>query len=165
MQVRNLIFPCSLLLIVSLAKGEENTIPPCYGPANWSATLAVSEMRDQGILKKSDSVLKNSSEIKTSLLEGKKIGVVSDPAYKNSNLYRQIQKIELKNNEGKSFELITISESSDLECSMSSPSIILISPEFKVLNQGDSYLFLQQNNLLPKITTPPMNSGNSEQAH
>lgn len=149
MTIKKVIAACSLFLLAGIAHSKEQYIPPCYGPERWSATLAVSHMVNSGILNKEDAVTQNSKEMKTSLLEGRKIGIVSDPEFKNAGLYRQIQKIELKNNKGVKFETITISETSDLECSMTSPTIILISPEVKILNKGESFLELKEKNLLP----------------
>lgn len=149
-----LIVTLSLSPAISLAKEK---VPKCYGVNNWATQTSTTLMVNEGLLKDSGDIYSNGKSIKTSLLESKKIGIDKDPEANHANLYRQIQKIELKNQTGKNFELITISEASDLECSMSTPTVILISPELKILSEGDSYLQLQKSGLIPKITKPNTN--------
>lgn len=96
-------------------------------------------MVELGILKDSGDILNNGKAIETKLLESKRLGTITSISPSKETLYRQIQKISLRNSEGKAFEVITISQASDSECSMSMPTSILISPEFKVINEGEPY--------------------------
>lgn len=135
-------FLCYILLLsisglVYGAKPEK--IPACYGVDNWATQVTTSKMVNDGLLKESDDIFDNGRAIETALLESRKVGMISTPPYPKEALYRQIQKISLKNKDGKLFEIITISNVSDAECSMNGPTMILITPELKILDAGVPY--------------------------
>ncbi|MBP6562551.1 MAG: hypothetical protein KA214_03645 [Neisseriaceae bacterium] len=110
--------------------------PACYGESNWATQLTLSSMvANQYIV---DSAGVDFAKLKTTLLESTKVGKYQFA--QEEDVYRQIQKVSMTTRDGRTFEVLTISEATFTECSMGSPRIILVAPEFKVLERGASIL-------------------------
>jgi hypothetical protein len=134
---------CLLMLPGILLAQAKGKAPPCYGEENSATQSALVEMVNAGLIKDFASIYiaeKKPYHLKTDLLSSTKIGKYSAKDFPPSDVHRQIQKFEVNTKEGQSFEVLTISEATFVECSMSSPTIIVISPEFRVLNVGTSAL-------------------------
>lgn len=127
---------------ISLA-GDKNGTPPCYGEENFATQTALVQMVNAGLIKNFASIYRDNRQpyhLTTRLLDSEKIGEYATKDFPAATLYRQIQKVDVGTREGKSFEILSISEATSVECSMSGPTTILISPEFKVLSIGKSIL-------------------------
>lgn len=127
---------------VLFAQAKEKT-PPCHGEENYATQSALVEMINAGLIKSFASIYtdeKHPYHLKTDLLDSRKIGRFSAKDFPASDVYRQIQRFNVKTKEGQSFEVLTISEATYAECSMGSPTILVISPEYKVLSRGASVL-------------------------
>ncbi len=120
--------------------------PACYGNDNFATQSALTQMVNTGLIKDFSAIYKderNPYELKTTLLESQNIGKYSSAAIPEIDIYKQIQKINLRLKDGKAFEILTISEASFAECSLTEPTVILISPTIQILNAGKS-IFTQR---------------------
>jgi hypothetical protein len=104
----------------------------CYEKDAWATQMTLTTIKNEKLFD-----VENIADIKTNLLHSKKVGIVPNT---KEVIYRQIQSIDIKTSDNKSFSLLTISDYSDEECSMNTPTIILIYPELRVINFGSSYL-------------------------
>ena len=123
-------------------KSLEKT-PPCYGNENFATQSALTAMVNAGLIPNFASIYrdeKNPYFLKTTLLDSEKVGKYAAKDFPESDIYKQIQKVTVRTKEGKSFEVLTMSETSFVECSLSEPAIIVISPKFNVLSTGTSVL-------------------------
>lgn len=134
------------LLLLSLSLSVEARIwpwkpsaPSCDGVKNWATQLTLSSMVEHQLINDSTGV--DLSKLKTTLLESVKVGKFQYEAGEDGvDVYRQIQKVAIITHDGREFEVLTISEVTQAECSMSPPRILLLAPEFKVLDEGTSIL-------------------------
>ncbi len=125
--------------------------PPCYGNENFATQSALTTMVNAGLIPNFASIYrdeKNPYFLKTTLLDSEKVGKYLAKDFPESDVYKQIQKVTVHTKEGKSFEVLTVSETSFVECSLSEPAVMVISPEFHILSSGTSVLNT-------KVTSPP----------
>lgn len=137
----HLIVACCLA--ASAAATAADTAPPCYGPENHATQSALVELVNAGHVPDASAIYRDDNtpyHLKTTLLDAQQIGTLSGPGLPKVEVYRQIQKIELSTRAGNPFTLLTISETSVAECSLSSPTVVLLSPAYAVLRLGTSAL-------------------------
>jgi hypothetical protein len=119
--------------------------PPCYSNENYATQMALTAMVDAGLIKDPASIYHDKAPyhpyfLKTVLLDSEKVGRYSAAGYPATDVYRQIQKMTVRTRENQAFEVMTISEASFAECSMSAPLVMVLSPEMQVLDKG-KFLF------------------------
>jgi hypothetical protein len=113
--------------------------PPCYGNENNATQTALTAMVNAKMIPGFESIYRDDKKpyfLKTTLLDSEKVGKYSGRDYPATDIYRQVQKMNVRTKENKEFEVMTISETSFVECSMSEPVVIVVSPEFQVLSKG-----------------------------
>lgn len=133
-------------LNVSALAHSTDKVPPCYGNENYATQSALTEMVNAGLIPSSASIYrdeKHAYSLKTALLDSEKIGKYSGPGFPTTDVYRLTQKISVRTKENKAFDVITISEASFAECSLSEPVIIVIYPDLQTLSAGKSILTKQ----------------------
>jgi hypothetical protein len=132
------------------AQSAENP-PPCHGTERWATQTALAAMVNAGIIKDFASIYHDQQpyHLKTTLLESTPIGTVSMTGYPPVTVHRQIQRMEVGTKEGKQFQVLTISEATKLECSMSDVTVVILSPEYRVLATGTSTPLLLTNPAKP----------------
>jgi hypothetical protein len=122
------------------AFGQPNgKTPPCYGNENNATQSALTAMVNAGLILNFASIYRDEKKpysLKTTLLDSEKIGKYSALDFPSSDVYKQVQKVTIRTKENKSFEVLTISETTFVECSLSEPAIIVVSPELQVLSKG-----------------------------
>jgi len=134
------------ILNVSVFAQSVGKVPPCYGNENYATQTTLTGMVNAGLIPNSESIYrdeKHAYSLKTTLLDSEKVGKYSGPGFPVSDVYRLTQKISVRTKEGKTFDVITISEASFAECSLSDPVIIVIYPELQTLSAGKSILTKQ----------------------
>jgi hypothetical protein len=131
---------CFIGLPVSTMAQPSEKAPPCYGTERWATQTALVAMVNAGMIKDFASIYRDQQpyHLKTTLLESRPIGTVAITGYPPVTVHRQIQRMEVATKDGQHFEVLTISEATKLECSMSGVTVIILSPEYKVLNTGTS---------------------------
>ncbi|AKJ28336.1 hypothetical protein AAW51_1645 [Caldimonas brevitalea] len=104
--------------------------------------MALDHMVDAGLIRDSASIYRGDTPyfLKTELLDSQKVGVFSGLEFPTSEVYRQIEKFTVKTKEGQSYEVLTVTEVSFVECSMAHLATVLLAPEFRVLKTGTSIL-------------------------
>ncbi|MCZ4305480.1 hypothetical protein O4G98_12120 [Zoogloeaceae bacterium G21618-S1] len=125
---------------VSSASATEEA-PPCYGPENYATQIALVELVNTRRVADATSIYRDRTtpyHLRTTLLDSQRIGRFSGPGMPETDVYRQIQKIEVRTRSGDAFILLTISEVSVLECSLSAPTVVMMQPEYVVLRVGGS---------------------------
>ena len=114
--------------------------PACHGTASYPTQAALTMMVNEKLVPDMSSIYRETNKpysLKTVLLDSKKIGRYGGSKdYPESDVYRQIQKISVGTKEGPSFEVITVSEVSFVECSLTGPAIVVVAPAFRVLSPG-----------------------------
>lgn len=131
------------LLSLSIHAFAGDAVPPCFGPENYSTQVALTELVNSGRVADSAAFYSSASTpigLKTRLLDSKSLGVLSDVGMSGVKVFRQIQAIEARTLKGVVFELLTISEVSDVECSLAAPTVVLMRPEYAVLRIGDTVM-------------------------
>lgn len=121
--------------ICSLSAGERR-LPNCAGENNWATNVALTEMKNAGLIAGFDK-LKN---VTTTLVEQKTIGAYPDGGGGNIVIYRSVQHIDIQTDDNKTIKALTVSDISDEECSMNSPTIIVIYPQTRVLYIDKTYI-------------------------
>ena len=96
--------------------------PDCSSPNNWPSRMAFYELRDAKILVGETS---DYNAPKVVRLASEKIGLVSEKT--GEELYRQIHLLTFVLKSGKTVSVITVSNSSRVECSMSGVDVYVIS--------------------------------------
>lgn len=117
--------------------------PPCYGTENFATQSALTAMVNAGLIQDFASIYRDEKApyfLKTALLDSVKLGKYSGKNFPPTDIYRQIQKITVRTKEGQLYEVITVSEASFVECSLSEPAVVVISPVFRALGGGASVL-------------------------
>lgn len=104
--------PAILLLITSTALGNQDL--GCSGPDNWAASFAYAELKSSGLLTP-ETV--DFSKTHVELLAQQKIG---------DDLYRQIHEIVFTLKSGSDVRVVTTSDASAEECSMSSVKVRVV---------------------------------------
>lgn len=130
-----------LAIAAAPAHAERATkTPACHGAQSYPTQAALTMMVNEKLVPDISSIYREEStpySLKTVLLDSKKVGRYGGSKdYPAADVYRQIQKISVGTKERQSFELITVSEVSFVECSLTGPSIIVIAPGFRVLSPG-----------------------------
>jgi hypothetical protein len=138
MSGRTLVVALVSCLALAVAHAEESKkTPPCHGVENFPTQIALTTMVNEKLIPDFASIYQDADRpysLKSTLLDSKKIGRYGGSKdYPEADVYRQIQKINVSTKEGQSFELITVSEVSFVECSLTGPAVVLIAPEFRVL--------------------------------
>lgn len=113
---RVLIF--ALLLVSSVANAKT---PDCTGPDRWPAAMAFGYLKDVGLIDN-----ENLDFTKT-----KSIRLASEK--KGKDLYRQLHLVTFTEKSGRTIEVITSNDASNVECSMSGVQVFVISKKL-----GDS---------------------------
>lgn len=111
--VVSLLFLCSGLAFAAA--------PNCAGPNRWATNLAFSYLKDEGL---TDNERLDFTKTKVVRLASEKVG---------KDLYRQIHLITFTQQNGEVIEVITNSDASHEECSMSDVQVYVIS---KRLGEG-----------------------------
>jgi hypothetical protein len=107
----------------------------CAGAHNWATQITFVHMKNVKLI----SSFPDTDDTKTTLIEQKEIGAY--PESDNITIFRSVQQIDMFHaKDNKTFKIITISDVSNVECSMSSVTTIMIYPEIRVLNIAPSYI-------------------------
>lgn len=132
--------PLFLLLVSPMALADD-AVPPCFGPDNYATQVALSALVNAGRVADASAFYRSDGApygLETGLLDAERIGRISGPALARTDLFRQIAKITVHTRAGAVFSMITISETTHAECSMAAPTVVLVSPEYAVLQLGTS---------------------------
>lgn len=117
-----------VLISFSAVAGE----PQCYGPDNWAANMAFVKLKNAGITDNDKIDFSKTQPVK---LASEIIG--KDEHY-NDDLYRQVQNIKFYEKSGNIIEVITVSNATETECSMSDVDLYIISKHIKSSESGVS---------------------------
>lgn len=137
-----LVAACCLAAVSGITSAAD-TAPPCYGPENHATQIALVELVNAGHVADASALYHDDNtpyHLKTTLLDAQPIGAQSGMGLSAVAVYRQIQKIELSTRSGTPYTLLTISETSFAECSLSSPTVVILSPTYALLRLGTSAL-------------------------
>ncbi len=104
----------SVLLLATLFVGADPNDLGCSGPNNWAASMAFVHLKNAGLV--SNEVL-DFDRTQVRLIAQQKIG---------NDLYRQVHHVSFARIEGGAIEVITSSNASSEECSMSGVQVFVV---------------------------------------
>ncbi|WP_374029433.1 hypothetical protein [Bdellovibrio bacteriovorus] len=106
-----------IFVLLLLAPQVHAKHPKCDGPENWPASMAHATLKNSKII---DNDKFNFSKTKVSRIASEKIG---------KNLYKQVHFVKFYEKKGQELSVITVSDSSNEECSMGKVQVYVISSE------------------------------------
>jgi hypothetical protein len=107
--------PFFSLLILVLAQSAMAGSPDCSGINSWATSMAFTHLKNAGLI---SSETTDFSKTKTVRLTSEKIG---------KDLYRQVHQVSFTEKSGNTIEVITVSDASHEECSMSGVDVFVVS--------------------------------------
>lgn len=113
-----------LILLLTLPSSVLAAPPDCGGPNNWAANMAYGYLKNAGLVRNDTT---DFSKTRVTNLASEKIG--------KKDLYRQVYKVTFTELSGKELEVITVSDASHEECSMSGVEVFVVSKELGGLNE------------------------------
>ncbi|WP_227817575.1 hypothetical protein [Nitrogeniibacter aestuarii] len=132
------------LMCASVASAQDAATanaPPCYGPDNYATQAALTALVNSNNVADATDLYHDDTVpygLSTTLLDAAPIGPMPGAGGEGVTVFRQVQKIQVATRDNTVFELLTISEVSSVECSLTAPTVVLMVPGYNVLSVGDS---------------------------
>lgn len=128
-------------LLVAPWGRAEPAVPACFGPDHFATQSALVVLVNRGFVADAAALYRADGtpcDLRVTLLDSEPIGLVSVPGMPPAKVHRQVQKIHVSTCAGEAFELLTIAEVSDVECSLAPVTVLLRMPASAVLQAGQS---------------------------
>jgi hypothetical protein len=105
----------ALVVLGGVSAAAPSPVPDCTGPSRWPATMALVQLKNAGITSPEKIVPERTTVVR---LATEALG---------NGLYRQVHLVTFVERSGKAIQVITVSDASFEECSMSEVRVFVIS--------------------------------------
>jgi hypothetical protein len=138
--------PLALFLLLAVASfgASAEKVPDCTHFGSWPVSIAFGYLKNDGVFTNDDL---NFDKETITRLASEKIGKDPDDG---EDLYRQVHLVRFTWKSGKVTEVITVSEATNVECSMSGVDVYVISKRLGDYTPSGSVLREPQQQKTPK---------------